>query len=155
MLGEQKGVSANDVLGYSGKGGKNGAQPAKKALAAEWLTKYLSVGPAPANDLREDAIQVAISWSTLRRAAKEVNVVKARHGFGKGSAIVWMLPDGHPALIVDNSVLGSLDFDFGVAESEFDEHVSSYEEVWRNVDAQSRDDDGEPPVDGASRRGLV
>jgi hypothetical protein len=73
--------------------------PEKKAIAAEWLTHYLAAGARAVKELREDAAQQGISWATLRRASEEVGVQKARHGFGPGSYIEWMLPDGHHALL--------------------------------------------------------
>ncbi len=71
----------------------------KKARACEWLTNYLSLGPRPAAEIREDAIQYGISWATVRRACDGLKVDKQRHGFGKGSKITWGLPAGHAGLL--------------------------------------------------------
>lgn len=75
-----------------------GGAPQKKAVAAEWLTTYLSQGERPVAELREDAAKTGFSWATLRRAADELELVKGRKGFGPGSKSVWRLPDDHPAL---------------------------------------------------------
>jgi hypothetical protein len=67
------------------------------ARAAEWLTTYLSNGPQAMTQVRADAEAIAdISLATLKRAAKDVGVVKRREGFGPGSHVVWELPPGHP-----------------------------------------------------------
>ena len=72
----------------------------KREAAAEWLTNYLALGERPVNELKEDLIQAGMSWGTLRRAAEQdVEVVRRREGFGRGSKVFWALPDGHPALV--------------------------------------------------------
>jgi hypothetical protein len=74
----------------------------RREAAAEWLTIYLSLGKRPVNELKEDAIQLGMSWSTIRRASEDVGVENFRVGGGKGSYSVWQLPDGHPALVSDD-----------------------------------------------------
>lgn len=97
FLTDEHPAEAIDIL--AGKKGEGDGAPAeKKAIAAEWLTGLLSMGPMPAKLVREEAADQGISWATLRRAAEEVGVKKPRKGFGPGSYIEWMLPDGHPAL---------------------------------------------------------
>ncbi|MFN2489402.1 MAG: AAA family ATPase [Actinomycetota bacterium] len=67
------------------------------ARAAEWLTKHLSSGPKAANEVKADAeANEDIHFATLKRATKDVGVVKRREGFGRGSYVVWDLPPGHP-----------------------------------------------------------
>ena len=75
----------------------------KREEAAEWLTNYLSLGPRPMKDVREDAARVMITYATLRRAYEDVEIESFRKGFGKGGQNFWRLPDGHPNLLVSNS----------------------------------------------------
>jgi putative DNA primase/helicase len=70
----------------------------RKAEAAEWLTHYLSDGPQPVKQLKEDALQNGLSWHTVRNAAEMVEIVITRVGFGVGGKSLWALPPGHPAL---------------------------------------------------------
>jgi putative DNA primase/helicase len=71
----------------------------KLELAAEWLTHYLLPGEKSARDVEEDALQSGLSRPTLRRAAKEIEIVRRRQGFGKGSVVFWRLPDGLLAVL--------------------------------------------------------
>ena len=71
----------------------------KREMAAEWLTNYLSLGPQAANDIREDAIQAGLSWSTLRRSAEDIEVERFKEKKENGRWM-WHLPDGHPALLI-------------------------------------------------------
>lgn len=86
------------VLG--GKASEESGAPRadKVAVASEWLTIYLSTGKKPVKQLRDDAAQSGLAWATIRRAADALEVEKSREGFGKGSAVSWALPLGHPAL---------------------------------------------------------
>src|SRR5215831_7879005 len=70
----------------------NGPTVDRRAEAAEWLTQYLADGRQPVKQLKEDAVQNGVSWSTVRRAADAIGVVIERVGFGTGSKSVWSLP---------------------------------------------------------------
>lgn len=61
--------------------------------AKEWLTDVLSAGSVAANEVKDAAKSNGITSATLRRAADELGVVHKREGFGRGSRMVWMLPD--------------------------------------------------------------
>lgn len=94
-------VTATQLLMTGAPGfGSAMKSPAKRERAAEFITLYLAAGPRPVDELREDAIQNGISWSTARRSAEEVGVIICRRGGGEGSFSEWGLPDNHPALIV-------------------------------------------------------
>jgi len=69
----------------------------KREAACAWLTTYLSLGDRPVNEIKEDAIQQSISWSTLRRAAEDAEIEKYKERVENGRWM-WRLPDGHPAL---------------------------------------------------------
>lgn len=96
-------IDIDPVSVLSGKPSKDESSPTgdKRASAAEWLTIYLSTGAKPAKDLRDDAARFGIAWATVRRGADDIGIEKYRKGFGKGSFLVWQLPDGHPALVED------------------------------------------------------
>lgn len=96
FLSDTHKAQAKDILSDSKGSGEVSAE--KKAVAAEWLTGMLALGPVPVAQVREEAASNGVSWATLRRAADEVGVVKQRHGFGPGSHITWELPTGHPAI---------------------------------------------------------
>jgi hypothetical protein len=72
----------------------------KREAAAEWLTNYLAFGKRPVAEIKEDAIQMGVSWSTLRRAAEDLELEKYKEGFGKAGKWLWALPDGHPGIIL-------------------------------------------------------
>lgn len=73
----------------------------KREAAAEWLTNYLSLGPRPTNDVREDAIQYGMSWATLRRSSVDLEIEKYKEKTANGQWY-WGLPLGHPALLVSD-----------------------------------------------------
>jgi hypothetical protein len=74
-----------------GGGGGLGRPPDKRAAASEWLATYLAMAGAPVlgSKVLEDAKQYGMSEKTLRRAAKEMEIIK-RPPTGKNSA--WELP---------------------------------------------------------------
>jgi putative DNA primase/helicase len=81
------------ALAGAKQGGKK--PQSKMAQAAAFITKYLRTGPQPVAKLREDAIQVGISWATIRRAESEIGIVKRRDNQFQG-AVRWSLPANHP-----------------------------------------------------------
>lgn len=96
LLGERN-TSARSLLASEAAKGAAMPNQSKTAEAAAWLTIYLSLGPRPANEVHEDAVQNGHSIKTLRRAADEMDVDKFRKG-GSNGAWFWQLPPGHPAL---------------------------------------------------------
>ena len=54
--------------------------------------------------MQEDMKQDGLSWSTMRRAAEQDVEVEHYRQRGKDGAqqTWWRLPDGHPALILDD-----------------------------------------------------
>jgi hypothetical protein len=80
------------------KSAASGATIDKRAEAAQWLTEYLTDGPQPVKQLKEDAVQHGLRWHTVRRAAEAMAIDIKRTGFGAGSKSLWSLPPGHPAL---------------------------------------------------------
>lgn len=94
-------IEPQDVLSSTGKSkGADNDSPnsPKKAMAAEWLTSMLASGPQKVESLKSLAMVEGLAWRTIRRAAEDLEIVKVRQGFGKGSHIEWNLPAGHPAL---------------------------------------------------------
>lgn len=95
--------------------------PEKKAIAQEYIEQYLSGGARPVNEIREDAAEQGISWSTMKRASAEITgLTKTRRdkngtkgAFGPGSSMWWELPPGHKALvaqaIIDQAVDASIE----------------------------------------------
>lgn len=59
--------------------------------AKAWLLDELGAGPVAAGALKERARAAGIPWSTLDRAARDLNVVRPRQGYQGGS--MWALPD--------------------------------------------------------------
>lgn len=103
FLTDEHPADAKTIL-TGGDGEGEGVPAEKKAIAAEWLTGYLVGYKQQTNEwpaakvVRDDANDQGISFATLRRAAKEVGVIKARKGFGPNSYIEWVLPEDHPAM---------------------------------------------------------
>lgn len=97
-----------------------GAGPSvdRRAEAAEWLTHYLSLGPRPVKELKEDGIQNGHSWSTIRRAADAIEVEITRTGFGPGGKSLWGLPAGHPLLAQGEDAPGKDSTDNGTDKLE-------------------------------------
>lgn len=126
LIGENPKVNASEVVGYVPTKTDEYGNPAKRAIVAEWLTKYLALGEAPVTELREDAVQAGLSWATMRRASKDVGIEIGRIGFGPGSKVIWRLPEDHPGLLATTEQ----DFDQAVAEllAQADEATASEED---------------------------
>lgn len=67
--------------------------PSARDTAKEYLRERLSGGPAPAEEVVEEAKARGIAKPTLDRAKKELNVVSRR----SGPSWCWCLPDGGSA----------------------------------------------------------
>lgn len=83
LVGETD-VSAEDLI--TRKRDTSPAQP-RRADAAAWLTSYLRLGPRPAAEIREDAERNGHTWRTIRRASKDLGILK-----GRGPGSTWELP---------------------------------------------------------------
>jgi hypothetical protein len=92
-------IEPHKIMAHGTKGAEGG-DPAKRAVAAEWLTSVLMFGEVDADTLKDKADDSGLAWRTLRRAGDALGVTKrAEHrGFGKGRLYYWALPAGHPAL---------------------------------------------------------
>lgn len=73
--------------------GQVGRPPDKRAAACEWLTNYLwdAGGPVLSGKIQEDSKQYAMTLKTLRRAAKDMEIVKNPPGGGRNCT--WDLPE--------------------------------------------------------------
>ena len=70
--------------------GQRGRPPAARDAAAEWVVMELKNGARPAGEIQEAAESAGYSWSTIKRAAEVVGVVRKPRGFGQGYS--WELP---------------------------------------------------------------
>lgn len=95
------------LAGKAFEDSNSGPTSDKRAMAAEWLTIYLSTGKQPNKQLRDDAAKSGLAWATIRRAKDDVGIESYRVGFGKGSEVFWALPDGHPALVESEQGMGA------------------------------------------------
>lgn len=82
-----KGGAIDLVIGAATDVSPRGA-PEKRSAAVEWLIGYLRLGPRPATELKEDAVQHGHKWTTIRRAADEVGVIRPKGGRNS----TWALP---------------------------------------------------------------
>jgi hypothetical protein len=101
LVSDSENINPLSVLTDPDSAGTSGPGAEKREAAAEWITTYLSLGPRPVNEIREDAIQAFISWGTLRRSAEDCEIEKYKEKVANGRWM-WQLPDGHPALVVDS-----------------------------------------------------
>lgn len=109
MVSDSENINPLSVLTDPDSARISGPGAEKREAASEWITTYLSLGPRPVNDVREDAIQAGISWATLRRSAEDCEIEKYKEKTANGQWF-WRLPDGHPALIDDDEpVVGTIE----------------------------------------------
>jgi hypothetical protein len=101
LVSDDSDIDASQVIAFkdSGKAAED-AHGVKGAIAAEYLTGLLMFGPKPAKDVENEGKAAGFSWRTLQRAGEKIGMIRKREGFGKGSVVIWRLPDGHPALKV-------------------------------------------------------
>ena len=99
LIDDHSKVSATDLLRWKGKSADDaGLSTTKLAVASEWLVGFLMFGEQAANEVEVKGQESGFSWATLRRASKQLEVVKSRKGYGGQGAWYWRLPDGHLAL---------------------------------------------------------
>jgi putative DNA primase/helicase len=78
-------VTANEALAASAEGARNLSALTE---AKEFLEEELAIGPVPQADIKKRAQDADISWITLKRAKKALQVIAAK---GKGSLTgCWM-----------------------------------------------------------------
>ena len=86
-------------LGFSGITAADALdQPSKRECdalndAKELLVSILWDGPVLAREVIEIAGNSGVKSATLRRAKVDLKVISQRIGFGRGSTILWVLPD--------------------------------------------------------------
>jgi putative DNA primase/helicase len=74
---------------------KDGAgKTPKRDMASEFLRKLLAQGPIPVANVRADADEAGLAWSTIRRAADKLGVTSEKDGFDVGWS--WRLPGPVP-----------------------------------------------------------
>jgi putative DNA primase/helicase len=88
---ELDGVSAEDVL----KAG-TGKRKTKRQEAVEWLRDYLQDGEVHSDQVYKDGAQDGFSERTLRRAAEELGIARAKGDY-QGTTM-WRLPRTRPVL---------------------------------------------------------
>ena len=85
-------LSANDAMPKSGgTDGQRGPAPKKREAASQWLVEMLSDGPKNVTDLEADAEEAGLSWATVRRAQRALNIKPQRTKFQ--GVWQWALPD--------------------------------------------------------------
>lgn len=85
-------LNANDVVQKSGgTDGQRGPAPEKREAATQWLVEVLSDGPKNVKDLETEAEEAGLSWGTVRRAQRALNIKPLRTKFQ--GVWQWALPD--------------------------------------------------------------
>lgn len=81
------------LVSRQSESGKVGRPNEKREKASQWLTNYLSAAGAPVlgSKVQEDAKQYGMTTRTLRRAARDMGIVKDPPGGGPNCT--WWLPD--------------------------------------------------------------
>ena len=82
-------VTATEAMQAEAEGGHS---KRARSEASEFLQSRLAGGPVMADDLREEAEANGISWATLRRAKKELNVEAKKEKGGTKGKWFWSLP---------------------------------------------------------------
>ena len=85
-------ISADDALASVARGGK---QPAR-ADAEDFLLVLLGAGPVSAKQVKSEASDARISWSSVRRAAANLGVKSRRTGGAAGKGYWYWELQGTP-----------------------------------------------------------
>lgn len=100
-------IDAAAVVAYTYRGGDKKADALRGTIAKEWLIGCLMFGSKLAKQVEDDAKDAGFAFRTLQRQAEEIGVkrnrvdpVTLKPKSGKGSAVLWSLPDTHPALLM-------------------------------------------------------
>ena len=96
-------------LQFGGKPCVNGKQAKAIKEAKEWLRGKLASCSLLAAEIKELAEDADISFSTLKRAKKELGVISERVGFGKESVVWWTLSSDDYGVPSDISDVGKID----------------------------------------------
>jgi hypothetical protein len=80
-------LTADDILAAT-----TSQEREAKTATEHWLLTKLANGPRLATDLEADAEKEHRGWTTVKRAKQTLQVRSERAGFGKGSAVYWLLP---------------------------------------------------------------
>lgn len=72
---------------------RTGEERTAQDEAADMLHEELRAGARPVMDLKGVAEQLGMSWRTVQRAKRELDVRAEREGFGGNGRWVWRLPD--------------------------------------------------------------
>lgn len=91
--GERLVGNAQYLLAKAEGKNKHGNDTGALAEAEDFLREVLKDGPQPAKEVNEAVKDAGISRITLRRACKSLKVKPKRSGFGKGSKVLWSLPE--------------------------------------------------------------
>jgi hypothetical protein len=83
-------MHADDLMPKSGRGSARGPEPDKREVATEWLGELLAAGPMNVADIREQAEEAGLSWATVRRAQRALNIKPRKATFSGGWQ--WQLP---------------------------------------------------------------
>lgn len=108
LVGSDVKVSAGKVVRHTGADEESTGSAVSRGVCAEWLTGFLMFGPKSGAECKEEAGKAGFSYSTLRRAADQLNLIRQqtkKAGFGTGTASTWELPIGHPALTMGKRIL--------------------------------------------------
>ena len=76
---------------------KRGQDRSMRDEAKRWLVEALQAGPVAAKELFRLGKEEAIGQSTLKRAKLESAITSRRVGFGRGSYVLWYLPEHEDA----------------------------------------------------------
>jgi len=85
-------VSAMQAINGQGAEDRDALDDAK-----DFLSMHLSDGPVKEDELRKRAKRDEISWASIRRAKKSLDVKSEKHGFGEDGYWEWTLPAPPPA----------------------------------------------------------
>lgn len=87
-------LHADDLMPKSGRSNRPpaaGREPKKREAATEWLQELLADGPMKVAELEQQAKDAGLSWSTVRRAQRALNIKPQKDSvFGGGWH--WQLP---------------------------------------------------------------
>lgn len=62
--------------------------------ACQWLTELLANGSMAVHEIENAAQREGLSWRTVERAKKHLNIWSKRGGFGRGAGYLWLFPSG-------------------------------------------------------------
>lgn len=87
--GEPANYTADELLAVSFQ---DPEEKTAKESAADFLRALLANGPVPAKQVKKDAAENGLSWKTMCRAKKELEIVSEKKGYAKDTEWTWRLP---------------------------------------------------------------